>query len=480
VTAREDQGSSLTPGHAAVSLSGASRLQPIHLLLAGIGAVAIGAPALIVALAPPVTPATVAAARLAARPQRIVPAAELPPVEPTAFVEIAREDAQSFNATVPFSTAPNPAARPFRFGGGPDDLARATDCLAAAVLYEAGDDAVGERAVAQVVLNRLRHPAFPKTVCGVVFQGQERSTGCQFTFTCDGALRRQPSEGGWRRAREIAAAALAGSVYKPVGHATHYHTDWVVPYWSSSLDKITAVGTHLFFRWTGWWGTPPAFNRRPSPSEPVVTKIAYLSPVHGSAAGDAALLLPEGTAEAAAMEAIADAAIAEVPTAAVPMLDAEVTPDRDSFLLTLPANIPPQLWPALASKTCGDRSYCKVLGWTDAARTPTRLPLNTAQIAGLSFSYLRDRLAGTERRLWNCRENKRPVPAQCMKIQAYIPEGERLPDPVRAAAPPRVPDDLSGVRRRNAEPAAQPSPAPKTVEGGRPVTPPGTSPAATP
>ncbi len=452
------------------------RARPLHLALAGIAVVAVGAPALVVFTAPPVR--STAAARLAARPQRVVPAAELPPVEPTAFVEIAREDAQSFNATVPFSTAPNPAARPFRFGGGPDDLARATDCLAAGVLYEAGDDAVGERAVAQVVLNRLRHPAFPKTVCGVVFQGQERSTGCQFTFTCDGALRRQPSEGGWRRAREIAAAALAGSVYGPVGHATHYHTDWVVPYWSSSLDKITKVGTHLFFRWTGWWGTPPAFNRRPSPDEPVVTKIAYLSPVHGSASGDALPLLPEGIEEAAALEAMVATA---PPAPATPLPDPELTPDRDSFLMTLPANIPPQLWPALANKTCGERAYCKVLGWTDAAKTPTRLPLNTAQVAGMSFSYLRDRQAGTERKLWNCRETKRPVPVQCMKMQTYIPAGEALPAPAVAVPAVRGPDALGGLRRKPAEAAAQPpSPAAKAVEGARPVTPPGTSPGATP
>ncbi|WP_375428127.1 cell wall hydrolase [uncultured Sphingomonas sp.] len=430
-------------------------------------------PALVVTTAPLVR--SEAAARLAARPQRIVPAAELPPVEPTAFVEIAREDAQSFNATVPFATGPNPAARPFRFGGGPDDLARATDCLAAGVLYEAGDDAVGERAVAQVVLNRLHHPAFPKTVCGVVFQGQERSTGCQFTFTCDGALRRQPSEGGWRRAREIAAAALAGSVYKPVGYATHYHTDWVVPYWSSSLDKITNVGTHLFFRWTGWWGTPPAFNRRPSPSEPVVSKIAYLSTAHGAAPDDAVPLAPESTDDTAIMDSMI-AAGATAPEGR--FLDQEITPDRDSFLITLPANIAPQLWPALADKTCGKRSYCKVLGWTDAARTPARLPLNTAQIAGMSFSYLRDRAVGVERQLWNCREHKRPVPAQCMKVQAFIPAGELLID---QAAPARGPQGLGGVRRRSADPAiGAPSPILKIDEGKRPVTPPETSPAATP
>ena len=104
--------------------------------------------------------------------------------------------------------------------------------------YEARDD--GQAAVAQVVLNRLRHPLFPKTVCGVVFQGSQKTTGCQFTFTCDGAmLRYTPAAAGWSRARDIARLALNGSVYAPVGHATHYHTDWVVPYWSASLEKIT-------------------------------------------------------------------------------------------------------------------------------------------------------------------------------------------------------------------------------------------------
>ncbi|WP_174292034.1 cell wall hydrolase, partial [Sphingomonas bacterium] len=149
---------------------------------------------------------------IVAIPARVVPRTELPPVEPVKLVDLAPDDARRYNAAQPFSVDPVPAARPFRFTGGSDDRARATDCLAAAVIYEAGDDAIGERAVAQVILNRLRHPAYPKTVCGVVFQGSERTTGCQFTFSCDGALSRwKPSEAGWRRAREVAAAALAGS-----------------------------------------------------------------------------------------------------------------------------------------------------------------------------------------------------------------------------------------------------------------------------
>ncbi|MBK6297661.1 MAG: cell wall hydrolase [Sphingomonadales bacterium] len=136
---------------------------------------------------------------------------------------------------------------PYHFGRKNPDFERARDCLASAAWYEAGDDSAGQRSVMQVVLNRLMHPAFPKTVCRVVFQGEDRTTGCQFTFTCDGALaRRSPSEKAWKRAQAIAELALSGTVDSSVGLATHYHTDWVVPNWSGSLDKIARVGSHLF------------------------------------------------------------------------------------------------------------------------------------------------------------------------------------------------------------------------------------------
>ncbi|MDP5103072.1 MAG: cell wall hydrolase, partial [Erythrobacter sp.] len=87
--------------------------------------------------------------------------------------------------------------------------ARAQECLAQAVWYEAASESeAGQRAVAQVVLNRVAHPSWPASVCGVVYQGSERSTGCQFTFTCDGSLARRPSGTGWARAQRIAADAL--------------------------------------------------------------------------------------------------------------------------------------------------------------------------------------------------------------------------------------------------------------------------------
>lgn len=134
-------------------------------------------------------------------------------------------------------------------------------CLTQAVYYEAAVEPMqGRRAVAQVVLNRVRHPAYPKSVCGVVYQGSERRTGCQFSFTCDGSLLRGPSARPWREAEEVAQAALAGYVEPSVGTATHYHADYVLPRWAFELDKIQQLGRHIFYRFDGAWGRAKAFT----------------------------------------------------------------------------------------------------------------------------------------------------------------------------------------------------------------------------
>ena len=174
------------------------------------------------------------------------------------------------NQGITLAAGPNPAALPFTLGkASAGARAQALECLTSAVYYEAGNESAdGQRGVAQVVLNRVRHPAFPASVCGVVYQGSTRATGCQFTFTCDGSLYRRPDPAGWDRARKVAAAALAGSVYAPVGWATHYHADYVVPYWASSLAKNAVVGTHIFYRWSGGWGRGPAFAQAYARQEP--------------------------------------------------------------------------------------------------------------------------------------------------------------------------------------------------------------------
>jgi spore germination cell wall hydrolase CwlJ-like protein len=186
------------------------------------------------------------------------------PVAPQTFEQVTPQQAQLVNAAVPFSTLPNPAAAPFTLrDASPTDRARALTCLTLAVYYEAASEsAQGEAAVAQVVLNRMRNPIFPKSVCGVVLQGSSLPTGCQFTFTCDGSLARRPSEAGWKRASQIAERALNGYVEKDVGEATHYHTTWVVPYWQTSVVKLTQIGAHIFYRWKGGLGLPGAFATR--------------------------------------------------------------------------------------------------------------------------------------------------------------------------------------------------------------------------
>jgi hypothetical protein len=115
--------------------------------------------------------------------------------------------------------------------------------------------------VAQVVLNRLRHPAFPKSVCGVVYQGA-RAPVCQFSFVCDGSLYRRPALGAWKQAEAVAKAALDGFVERAVGAATHYHADYVAPFWAPRLAKIVQIGAHIFYRWPGAWGSTAAFSGR--------------------------------------------------------------------------------------------------------------------------------------------------------------------------------------------------------------------------
>ncbi len=185
------------------------------------------------------------------------------------------------SAIVAPSVAPRPiattlasaiAAPPFESVAQDDDAARRSlECLSAAVYYEARSEPLdGQRAVAQVVLNRVRNPAYPSSVCGVVYQGSERRTGCQFTFACDGSMayRREPA--AWETAQQVAQAALAGYVYDPVGSATNYHADAIQPWWASSLTRVAAIGSQIFYKVSGAIGNALAFRQPYSGVEPGV------------------------------------------------------------------------------------------------------------------------------------------------------------------------------------------------------------------
>ena len=134
--------------------------------------------------------------------------------------------AKERNELIPVSSLALEAPGGFS-GIGSADPARATAlrCLTQAIYYEAANEPLqGKRAVAQVVLNRMRHPAYPNSVCGVVYEGSNRPV-CQFSFTCDGSLLRKPMAARWAESQGVAQAALDGATEPSVGTATHYHAD---------------------------------------------------------------------------------------------------------------------------------------------------------------------------------------------------------------------------------------------------------------
>ncbi|HEX6662007.1 MAG TPA: cell wall hydrolase [Sphingomicrobium sp.] len=233
-----------------------------------------------------------------------------PPAPPPLLIrQLAPDQALQINQAIPLDAGPNPTALPFQFKGNEAARKQALQCLASAIYYEAGSqDDDGERAVAQVVLNRVRHPAFPASICGVIYEGSTRATGCQFTFTCDGSLYRQPDLAGWRRAYTIAQQALSGSVYAPVGYATHYHANYVVPVWAQTLSKNAVVGAHIFYRWAGGWGRPGAFAKSYSGREPNAIALR-----NAALAAEAATANQPSSEEAAVLGAIPGAEIKNAP-----------------------------------------------------------------------------------------------------------------------------------------------------------------------
>lgn len=187
---------------------------------------------------------------------------------PTA--DLTPTDAIVRNAAIPFTQKPVTSARPFQlFGINNAVPSTALKCLTQAVYHEAAfEPLAGRKAVAQVVLNRMMHPAFPKSVCGVVYQGVNRRV-CQFSFTCDGSLNRRPNPLAWQEAEAVARAALDGHVEAAVGYSTHYHANYVSPYWAPTLVKIAKIGAHIFYRWPGRAGTSAAFSGRYAGNEAI-------------------------------------------------------------------------------------------------------------------------------------------------------------------------------------------------------------------
>ena len=126
-----------------------------------------------------------------------------------------------------------------------DDLT----CLAQAIYYEArGETEEGQRAVGNVVLNRVADPHYPKTVCDVVFQNEHARHRCQFSFACDGLSDNPPDTRAWRHAKRLAAALMTSKRKDDTGHATHYHAVYVQPAWAATLEQTVDIGRHIFYR----------------------------------------------------------------------------------------------------------------------------------------------------------------------------------------------------------------------------------------
>lgn len=140
----------------------------------------------------------------------------------------------------------------------PEDTfsAKEQQCLASGIYFEArGESARGQAAVAQVILNRVRNPAYPSTICGVVYQNEDWRNRCQFSFACDNIRDRVRSQEHWKMAREVGMAVTAGKIWlKEVGSSTHYHAVYVRPKWAKSMKKVGRIGLHVFYRtYGGGW-----------------------------------------------------------------------------------------------------------------------------------------------------------------------------------------------------------------------------------
>jgi spore germination cell wall hydrolase CwlJ-like protein len=188
-------------------------------------------------------------------------------------------EAERINGVLPISRAFNPPAEPFVLRASASEREAAVKCLTTAIYYEAAlEPREGQEAVAQVVLNRMRHPGYPKSVCGVVFQGSDRP-GCQFSFACDGSMAREPAAWAWKNARDVATQALNGYVMKDVGTSTHYHTSWIMAGWTPTLLKVRQIGGHIFFRPIGPEGQPASFTESYGGGEARSSRVSLIGKV---------------------------------------------------------------------------------------------------------------------------------------------------------------------------------------------------------
>jgi spore germination cell wall hydrolase CwlJ-like protein len=339
--------------------------------------------------------------------QKVVDALRLAVVSPAAAAVSAAVQVQE---TADAANGGNAAQ--LQFLGSAGDRDRAIDCLAVAAWYEAGTDIDHQRSVMQVVLNRVAHPSFPKSVCGVVFEGSHRTTGCQFTFTCDGSMvRRRPSPAAMARARAVAALALKITIHPDVAQATHYHADYVMPWWASKLVRLGKVGPHIFYRWAGARG---ALAGRPSSAgEADLAQLSFHAISRDSSIAAPGVLLPPDQTATAMASLPATVPLADMPTSEpAPAIPAPKT-DGAIFLAVDKAS-PSGRWAVSALGKCSGQNGCRVLAYESPEQSARNSTVSARAREKPIFLFVRDATSGIELALWDCEKVERPASSQCL------------------------------------------------------------------
>ncbi len=180
----------------------------------------------------------------------LVVVADLTSGKPVAEPELARFEKAVDAPTIYGSAAEDQNAEiETSFTEAAAELKSEAHCLAQAIYHEARSETyAGQLAVAEVVMNRVSSRRYPNSVCGVVFQGHKRRTGCQFTFTCDGSLKHGEHGVPWAQSQKLAWKVMFGLHENVSDSATHYHAVYVNPVWAKRLVRTVKIGRHIFYR----------------------------------------------------------------------------------------------------------------------------------------------------------------------------------------------------------------------------------------
>lgn len=331
------------------------------------------------------------------------------------LLDLEKDAARAMNAAVPFADVVIVAAPPFMSKLDGIDRDRARACLAVAAVFEAGEKVNDQSPVMQVVLNRVRHPAFPNSVCEVVFQGADAPSGCQFSFTCDGSMTRyKPGARALANAMQLAEWMLTKGVDERVGHATHYHTDWVVPRWSPKLNKLAKINTHIFLGWTGFWGQKKAFRERAGDTEALMPQLAGYSVAHG----DDIDRIDLDAEEWAELNAI-DAATLQSPSGDNSSGRADLAARPAAFFiptkkLTFGEGMTPGRWALDAAAACGDLPDCRVVGWGEPSRTPGLLDRASISRSPPDLVFVQNLRSRIQIAYWDCAKWGKASTSKCL------------------------------------------------------------------